>query len=142
MNMGYDNAVNRLDGLSIYLTSSDNKTPGSRCLDFARHDILFVILSGLFVILSGAKNLHPSQIKRLLQRRHNPYPFGSLITGTRNHDVKTFRKRTSDGLECLAAHDYRTAQSGPFEELEILRNMPQELIVASYGIIVCYCYYD
>ena len=30
----------------------------------------------------------------------------------------------------------------PSEELHIFRNMPQECVITSYGIIICYCYYD
>ena len=61
---------------------------------------------------------------------------------TGNDDVHTTGEGTPDGLECLAPHDYGPSESLPLEELEVFGNMPQELVVFSYGIVVSYRYYD
>ena len=64
------------------------------------------------------------------------------MEAARNHYVDALRKCAAYGLECLAAHDDRTAHGRALEELQILGNMPQESVVLSNGIIVRYRYYD
>ena len=59
-----------------------------------------------------------------------------------NHYVYASGKGTSDGLECLAAHDYRRTKGLASEETHVFGNMPQEVVVLSNGIVIGYCYYD
>ena len=77
----------------------------------------------------------------LLERAGYGYFFSSGEP-TGNDDVHTTGEGTSDGLECLAAHDHGPSEGLPLEELEVFGNMPQELVVFSYGIVVSYRYYD
>ena len=76
----------------------------------------------------------------LFEGRSDHNPFRSIKTPG-NDDIRAFRERSADGLECLAAHDDRTARSRALEELQVFGNMPQEGVVPSYGIIVRYRYY-
>ena len=118
--MGYDETVGIRHGLGIYLSSSHDEAAGWRniTLDGGSGDCI-----GFF------------------QRADDRHTFRS-IKASRNDDIRTFRKRTSDGLECLASHDDGRSRSRTFEELQILGNMPQEGIVPAYGIIVRNRYYD
>ena len=77
----------------------------------------------------------------IFERRNDHNPFRSVKTPG-NDDIRAFRERSADGLECPASHDDRTARSCALEELQVFGNMPQEGVVPSYGIIVRYRYYD
>ena len=52
---------------------------------------------------------------------HNPFR-GVKAAG--NDDIRAFRKRAADGLECLSAHDHGTTGSRAPEELQVFGNMP------------------
>ena len=115
MYMGHHQPVCRRKRLGIYLTASHDET---------------------FFQIGGFRNF----ICLLERTDHFNFFAGGKASG--NHDIDPAGKRTAYGFESLAAHDDRAAESGPPEETHIFRNMPQEGIVLSYGIVVCYRYYD
>ena len=62
--------------------------------------------------------------------------FFRSVEAARNDYVDTAGESAADGFEGLAAHDDRAADSRAPEEAQVFGNMPQELVVASYGIVV------
>lgn len=134
MDMGHDETVHVGDRLCVNLASAHDEATG---------------IPGL-VGNDGSRRGCDCRISRqallrngvcFCQRRHNYNTFWSF-KATGNDDIESLGERTSYGLECLAAHDDRTAHGRALEELQILGNMPQKSIVLSYGIIVRYRYYD
>ena len=123
MDMGHDETVHVGDRLCIDLASAHNEA------------------TGIPDLIGNVGSRRGSDGICFRQRRYDHNTFRSF-KATGNDDIESLRERTSYGLECLAAHDDRTAHGRALEELQILGNMPQESIVLSNGIIVRYRYYD
>jgi hypothetical protein len=109
MNMGHHQTVCRRKSLGIDLSTAHDKTFFKICR-----------LRYCESLFKRTGNL-------------NLFPCGKA---TGYDDIDTTWQGATDGLEGLAAHDDRPSQSLPPEEFQIGRNMPQELVVASYGIII------
>ena len=115
MHMSYDKAVYQWKCLGVDLSASDDEA---------------ALQVGLFSYIEG----------RLKGSRHGNLLASAETTG--NDYVDPLRKRTAYGLEGLASHDHRTAEGGALEELKIFGDMPQELVVASYCIVIRDRYYN
>ena len=107
--MGHDHTVDKWECLSVDLSAADDKALFKVCF-FCNFECLF-------------------------ERACHCHVLSSVET-TGYDDIDTAWESAADRLEGLAAHDDRATDCGAPEEAQIFGNMPQELVVASYGIIV------